>query len=336
MGACWRELSAQENVSLNVFVELRRSVVDVAFNAEEELRDLSAKVFREGGDWDLPQLRREVLEYSPDAIFLVGWRRRLPRWFATEPKFASIPKIMILDMPFQWSLRKILAPVILRGYLKKIAGVLVNGKSAARYARWLGFRDDEIWSGGIATDLRRFSEGVLQSEISGGFLFVGRYAKEKGLPVLMEAYRKYSANVERPWGLDCVGKGPFGPDGTPGVNDLGFVSPKDMGSVFSSHRVFVLPSLYEPWGVVLVEAAAAGLPIVCTEACGARHEVVRDNGIVVKTGDADSLASAMVKIHLMNENERQEMGDKGRLLVEPYSCNAWSQRIIKIVKSVTA
>lgn len=336
MGACWRELSAQDNVSLKVFVELRRSVVDVAFNAEEELRDLDAKVFHEAEEWNLSQLRQEVLEYAPDAIFLVGWRRRLPRWFATEPKFASITKIMILDMPFQWSLKKILAPVILHGYVRNISGVLVNGKSAARYARWLGFRENKIWSGGIATDLRRFSKDVLRSERCGGFLFVGRYAKEKGLPVLMEAYRKYSAKVEHPWKLNCVGKGPFGPDGTPGVNDLGFVSPKEMGSVFSSHRAFVLPSLYEPWGVVLVEAAAAGLPIICTEACGARHEVVRENGIVVKTGDADSLASAMVKIHQMNKNERQEMGDKGRLLAEPYSCNVWSQRIIKIVKAVTA
>ena len=145
MGSCWRDLASQRNVAVKIYVEVRRTIVDTAFKATEELRDLDAKVFCEGDDWDLSKLQKEVSEFSPDVIFIVGWRRRLPRWFAMSAAFTTIPKIMVLDMPFLFTIKKLLAPIILHLYLKRFIGVLVNGKSAAQYARW---RNDNIFIDG--------------------------------------------------------------------------------------------------------------------------------------------------------------------------------------------
>ena len=101
------------------------------------------------------------------------------------------------------------------------------------------------------------------------------------------------------------------------------------------------------WGVVLVEAAAAGLPIICTDACGARHEVVRGNGIVVKAGDVVAFADAMEtvdgmisRVEHVERVERESAGEwvsgeLGRELAKPYSCEAWAERVLGICKKLT-
>ena len=68
-----------------------------------------------------------------------------------------------------------------------------------------------------------------------------------------------------------------------GVDMLGFVQPDEMPSVFARAGCLVLPSRHEPWAVVIHEAASAGLPVVCTRACGASTRLVLDglNGAVV-------------------------------------------------------
>ena len=78
----------------------------------------------------------------------------------------------------------------------------------------------------------------------------------------------------------------------PGVTNMGFVQPSKQPEIFASHGVFILPSRYDPWPLVIVEACASGLPVVHTEACGSAVELVRPyfNGVSVTTDDAASLA----------------------------------------------
>ena len=64
--------------------------------------------------------------------------------------------------------------------------------------------------------------------------------------------------------------------GVHGVEMLGFVQPDDLPAVLERAGCLVLPSRFEPWGVVVHEAAAAGLPIVCTPVCGAATRLVLD------------------------------------------------------------
>ena len=109
--------------------------------------------------------------------------------------------------------------------------------------------------------------------------------------------------------------------------DAGFKSPKDLPDVFSRHGAFVLASRFEPWGVVLAEAASSGLPIICSTACGASADVVRPyfNGITVASGDVSGLARAMRWIH-DHESELPVMGARGSALAEAHSSEAWATR----------
>ena len=74
--------------------------------------------------------------------------------------------------------------------------------------------------------------------------------------------------------------------------------------------VFVLPSHYEPWGVVVHEFALAGFPLIVSDCVGARSAFVdKRNGIVFKTGNTNELKKAMKYFIHKNEQELQLMGE---------------------------
>jgi glycosyltransferase involved in cell wall biosynthesis len=113
----------------------------------------------------------------------------------------------------------------------------------------------------------------------------------------------------------------------PGVVDAGFTQPGDQAEMFARHGAFVLASNFEPWGVVLAEAAASGLPLVCTTACGAGVDLVREsvNGLRTEPGDVPGLAKAMRWMH-DHEDQLAAMGRTGQDLARNFSADAWAAR----------
>lgn len=299
MGDCWRELAGREGVELKVAVDLEDRHYGAGFEASDVLRGL---------DWSrgLPE------GWIPDVAFIVGWRNRLCRAAALSGELERVPKVCCFDMPWEWRVRKFAARFALRPYLRRFAAAYVPGAASRPYAKWLGF--DRVYEGLFATNLRRFEDLPSDGGGGSGFLYVGRESPEKGTDVLREAHSLYR------------GRG--------GGWDLRIVSgarPDELGPIYRSAGAFVLASRWEPWGVVLAEAAGAGLPIICTDRCGARHEVVRDgvNGRVVKAGSARALATAM------EEAEKGVFdGGAGRVLATNYGCGPWAERVVEICKEL--
>ena len=87
----------------------------------------------------------------------------------------------------------------------------------------------------------------------------------------------------------------------------------DVPEVMSAADGYVMSSAWEGMPMVLLEAAAAGLPIVATRV-GGNHEVVRDEttGFLVPPGDAQALGLAMLRLSRLPEPERRAMGERGR------------------------
>jgi glycosyltransferase involved in cell wall biosynthesis len=132
-------------------------------------------------------------------------------------------------------------------------------------------------------------------------LTVGRLVPDKNLQALIEAFARATPDAE----LQIVGTGPLEAE----LRDLasrlgarvrfdGYVTPAAMPAVYAGADVFVLPSLYEPFGVVVREAVAAGLPIVCSRTSGAAGDVaVEDrNALLADPRDPDQLATALARI----------------------------------------
>ena len=134
------------------------------------------------------------------------------------------------------------------------------------------------------------------------FLFCGQMIARKGVDILLEAFR--SAATKFPSArLLLVGREADLPamlEGMPEparshVTYAGFQAPDALPEFFAKADVFVLPSRYDGWGVVVNQALGAGLPIVCSDAVGAAHDLVEDgiNGLKFPSGNANALARAM-------------------------------------------
>lgn len=341
MVACWRALAAVPGVTLKLFLEVKRDG-NTGYRQQEMLEGLDYHLRFEDEPLDRGALRREVAALRPDVLVVLGWRSRLCRFAATDHAFAKVPKLFAFDMTFEFTLRKFLARLVLRRYLRNFIGAVVPSERSVFYARFLGFRDSQITRGLIGLDTVLFS-GAREKRsrlipYPRQFLYVGRYTREKCVDVLLKAFQLYRSRVKDPWGLTCCGMGPQGAllRGAEGVRDEGFLQPSQMPDLYARHGAFVMASEYDPWPLVIAEAVTSGLPVICTAACGSHVDFVRDyyNGRVCGTHDVEGLAEAMVWIH-DREAALLDMGTRGMTLTAAFDTKFWAQQWSEMLKSVS-
>jgi len=153
-------------------------------------------------------------------------------------------------------------------------------------------------------DLQPFMDATRPARNSGEivFLFCGQMIARKGVDHLLEAFGQLvanNANVK----LLLVGREAELPQllqqATPSTRErityAGFQPPEELPRFFAQADVFVLPSRYEGWGVVVNQALGAGLPVICSEAVGAAYDLVDEgvNGMKFETGNVNALANKM-------------------------------------------
>jgi glycosyltransferase involved in cell wall biosynthesis len=140
------------------------------------------------------------------------------------------------------------------------------------------------------------------------FLFVGRLIESKGLGVLLNAFARFRGGE-----LWIVGDGPLqgvlnqAAKADPRIRMLGFVEGKNLPAVFADVDALVLPSLYEPWGLVVHEALANGLPVIVTDQVAAADDLVESgvNGYVVRAGSVEAFGAAMRDLASWSKEQRQ-------------------------------
>lgn len=158
-------------------------------------------------------------------------------------------------------------------------------------------------------------------------LFVGRLEREKGVPVLLEAWRRAALGSGATLALAGEGTVPAVGDG---VRALGRVSREDLPALYAAADVLVLPSIRtatftEPWGLVCNEAMHQSTPIVATDAVGAvAGGLVKDgrNGLVVPERDAATLA-ARLRAVAYAPDLRARLGAAAHTDVGAYTYAAW-------------
>jgi glycosyltransferase involved in cell wall biosynthesis len=147
------------------------------------------------------------------------------------------------------------------------------------------------------------------------FLYVGQLIPRKGVDVLLRAFAH--AGLSRA-SLLVVGTGPEENAlrslslelGLRNVTFLGFHQPHELWQVYALADALVLPSRKEVWGLVVNEAVAGGLYVICSDRVGAARDVICRgwNGDVVPVNDVAALAAALRNTYLMIDvlRERRE------------------------------
>lgn len=330
MAACWRELSLDPTYELKVFAYSSSSETSFA-------RDTMA-----GIDWraiegeertNSEKIAKLVRAEQPDIVVIAGWLNSAYRSLVNRAEFRGVKFIMTMDTPWRGNIRQHIGTIVLRRFVQKMDAVFVTGERSYEYARQLGVADDKIHKGLYGVDVKGF--GAVADRRAGlefwprRFMFAGRYSEEKALDLLVEAYQNYRSRRSHPFDLVCCGQGELDAllQGREGVFDRGFVQPGDLRNEFAMAGCFVLPSLFDPWPLAVVEAGAAGLPIITSAACGSAVENVRShfNGFVVPTKSVDALCEALIAIH-DKYDELILFGQRSRNLAAAYSATVWKDR----------
>lgn len=210
----------------------------------------------------------------------------------------------------------------------------------------------ELETHGVTAPVEHLSNGIDLELVepkrsyapSGTLLHAGRLGYEKNVDVVIRAFARVLESHPQ-YRLDIVGDGPARDSlgrlaDSLGISDRvrmrGFMDRAALGRVYHEYDAFVSASTIETQGIVLLEAMAAGLPVVGVNALAVPELVIdgRD-GLIVEPGDESAFAEAVVRL-LGDQELRQRLGESGRHDVREHSLPTVVTRLEGIYQSVIA
>ena len=230
----------------------------------------------------------------------------------------------------------------------RLNSLIAVSKAAYCFANQMFPGDYHIIPNGI--DLNRFGQGVMVKDSVRStdpnkkttILFVGRLDKRKGFATLLQSFIKIKPCYPQ---LQLQVIGPFEPrawqpflkiaeaHGVTDIEFVGYVSPERLPGFYHKADIFCAPSIgFESFGIVLLEAMAAGLPIVASNIAGYRSLITNGRqGLLVPPEQPQPLAQALRQL-LDRPDMRQKMGQFGRLKASQYSWDFIVDRTLEVYK----
>ncbi|MCW2857240.1 MAG: hypothetical protein JWR52_2855 [Marmoricola sp.] len=283
------------------------------------------------------ELVATVRAFDPDAVLMTAWNFSKAYRAVMKAVPATTVRIMYMDNLWRAAPRQWLGRLTHRWYVDNVAdAALVPSDRTEFYARRLGFEPADIIRGGAVGDTRMFhSESRTAEELGSrrAFLSVGRLVDHKGADVLAAAYSRYRELADDPWDLHVVGIGPMEAviGAIPGVTMHGFLPPDEVAELMRQVSCLTLTSHIEPFGVVVHEAAASGLPLLVTEFSGSAPVFVQDgyNGWQVTAGHVGHWSRAMLEMSGLPPARLAEMSEISRSLSRRASPAGWALNLVE-------
>jgi glycosyltransferase involved in cell wall biosynthesis len=287
-------------------------------------------------DKELLDLVRRI---KPDGIFCGGWATRIYLKIATEYN-GKLPTVIGFDNKWNGSFKQrvlsMIAPLFITN---RFDNCFVPGPEQKKLALKMGFKERQIALGAYSCDFDFFYDQYLTNIESKRnifpkrFIYVGRYVEHKGIKDLWHAFSELQMEEPNDWELWCLGTGNIEPYQHPKIKHFGFVQPENMDYYIKNTGVFVLPSHFEPWGVVIHEFCSAGFPIICSNMVGARATFVEErfNGYIYGSGNIIELKSILKKIINAPQEELIYLGNNSVLKAKQITPQIWSEKLLSLL-----
>ena len=255
--------------------------------------------------------------------------------------------------------------------VRQFVGALCGGESHRNYLVELGIPKNRIEFGYNIVDNDFFKPSSNNLKTEPFFLASNRFISRKNLVRLIQAYAKYAKSFQGAegtsiWPLVLLGDGELRGELMQHSSELGltiveydeaqdlkrnsykFKTPADGGAVvFTGFRqiqelpefyaragAFIHPALEEPWGLVINEAMASGLPVLSSNNVGAAEELVidGDTGSLFDPENIDEMARAMAEMSEMSTDERMAMGRRAMQRLERLAPKrAFGEGLLKLI-----
>jgi UDP-glucose:(heptosyl)LPS alpha-1,3-glucosyltransferase len=263
-----------------------------------------------------------------------------------EKKNSSLKKFCLFLNPFHQLILKLEKNIFESGKCKKIIAISQMVKDDILQNYKCPPENISVVYNGV--DLNRFHPknknkfrrsirkklGISESSIL--ILFVGSGFERKGLQFLLQstAYLK-----DKNWRLLLMGKGKFEKymRFAPADKRTKIIAKEpdpEIEKYYAAADIFILPSIYEPFGNANLEALAAGLPVITTEYCGAADIInEKKNGLVVKDPFNPEEIAEKIR-YLFTPSTREKIGENARELAEQFPLERNSREMMEIYESL--
>lgn len=217
---------------------------------------------------------------------------------------------------------------------------LVSGEKArSHFVERLKYPANRLQTGYSVVDNYHFlrkagkeNETLSSEEKLPELLCVARFVTDKNLVMLIKAFKK--SVLARKWKLVLVGGGPLRGD----LEELGrdsrvevreWVDYAGLPDLYRRSACFVLPSLFVPWGLVVNEAMASGLPVLLSTSVGASPDLLEEgeNGWSFDPGKVNELTQVLDRVAATPMDRLEQMGQRSREIVRHYSLEAWASSV---------
>ena len=289
--------------------------------------------------------------FRPEVVFVPGWGSRGALHSLQWCLDHRLPAVVMSEST-SWDAPRSRFPEWVKSRLLSLfSSALVGGTSHIRYLELLGFSPGRIFTGYDTVDNSFFEREVQrfpqQNGKTGCFLASARFVAKKNLSFLLAAYAGYRLRSlhagGNPWDLVLLGDGHLRPELESQATELGlvgslhmpgFVQYPDLPRRYAEASCFVHVSLIEPWGLVVNEAMASGLPVLVSRTCGCAADLVREgrNGWTFDPMDRDALVELMLRV-AASPDQLPSMGEASRCLIRGWGPERFATGVLASTES---
>jgi glycosyltransferase involved in cell wall biosynthesis len=249
--------------------------------------------------------------------FIYNYNQYENFFLAAFLRILGVRTFCMFDSKFDDKRRSVWRELAKRPFFWPYWGGLVSGERSRAYLEFLGMPSGRIATGGDTVSVDRVRSMAGAEPAPGGvdhanrhFTIMARLIPEKNLDVALKGYERYRTIAascgDKPRPLTICGDGPerakleaiVANRCIDGVQFRGFLQAEQLAKVLSSTLALVLPSVQETWGLVVNEALAMGIPVLCSDNVGARDMLVRAgvNGYIFAPSEDKGLGYLMSRL----------------------------------------
>jgi glycosyltransferase involved in cell wall biosynthesis len=306
-------------------------------------------------------MRRALRRDRPDALGIVGYVRPEALAALAWARRAGRPALLMSESQQLDHRRVWWKEAIKRRRVSRFSAALVGGPRHRDYLVALGLPAGRIALGYNAVDNRRYAAGAEAARharqgrrglpAARYFLAVSRFVPEKNLVRLIRAFARYRTDtpIESAWDLVLCGGGPGEAEVEAAVQTSGyaeaihrpgFLQEDELARWYAFAGAFVHPSRMEPWGLVVNEAAACGLPLLVSDRAGCAETLVPDppgtTGFRFDPSDEDELTAALVRMAGLADDARQAMGRRAAEVVARWGPDRFAEGTMEALGRASA
>ncbi|SOE19969.1 Glycosyltransferase involved in cell wall bisynthesis [Spirosomataceae bacterium TFI 002] len=268
-------------------------------------------------------------------------------WF----RLKGTPIVMSIDSTLNDNSGNSVSNFIKKWILGKMDGFFSYGKKSTELITRFGVAKQKVLVENNAVDNEKLNEVYITYKNSAtfveksksfpaqNFIFVGRFIPEKNLKELIRTFAKLET---KNWGLILAGTGPLKEElmaEAAHLKNVFFEEPLpwyEVPHLLAHANVFVLPSTSEPWGLVVNEAMACGMPVIVSQACGSAHDLVIEgiNGFIFDPNKNEELESNLMWC-VKNDNKLRKMGKESLKLISTYTPSIVAKQMFDGFKTLT-